>query len=77
MSSILKFASQGLGICLLPQFLCSKYLESGELMRLLPEWEGVSYPVSIVVPPGNEKSKRLKVIVDEIAEVMKEKIDRL
>lgn len=77
MSSILKFASQGLGICLLPQFLCSKYLESGELMRLLPEWEGVSYPVSIVVSPGNEKSKRLKVIVEQIAEVMKEKIDRL
>jgi LysR family transcriptional regulator for bpeEF and oprC len=72
MSSILKFASQGIGIGLLPYFLCSRLIESRELIRVLPEWEGLSYPVSIVVPPGHGHSKRLKVVIEHISKVMKE-----
>lgn len=71
MSSILKFARDGIGIGLLPQFLCAKLIKSGELIRVLGDWEGLSYPVSIVVPPGHGQSKRLKVIVDELTSVMK------
>lgn len=72
MSSLLKFANQGIGIGLLPYFLCSKHIESGELLRVLPEWEGLSYPVSIVTPPGNSQSERLKVVVEHLSKVMKE-----
>lgn len=72
MSSILKFAKEGIGVSLLPHFLCSKFIESGELLRVLPEWEGLSYPVSIVVPPGHGQSQRLKVVIEHIAKVMKE-----
>lgn len=72
MSSILKFANQGIGVGLLPYFLCSKLIESGELLRVLPEWEGLSYPVSIVMPPGHGQSKRLKVVIEHISKVMKD-----
>lgn len=72
MSSILKFAKQGIGIGLLPYFLCSKLIETGELLRVLPEWEGLSYPVSIVVPPGHGQSKRLKIVIERLSQVMKE-----
>ncbi len=74
MSSIFKFSKSGIGIGLLPYFLALKHIESGELIRVLPEWEGASYPISIVTPPGQGQSKRLKLITDHLADVMKKTI---
>lgn len=66
MTSLLHGALQGGGIAAIPSYLCKRYLESGDLVRILPEWSGPPYPASIVTPLAPSSSARLKITVDHI-----------
>lgn len=70
MSSLLKLVKDGVGIGLLPHFLCREGLASGQLVRVLPEWEGLSYQVSIVTPPGYSNSSRLKLVSEHLSKAI-------
>jgi DNA-binding transcriptional LysR family regulator len=66
MSSLLEMAVQGVGVALVPQYLCRARLNSGELVRVLPDWAGEGLPVSSVYPLGSHSSSRMKLISERL-----------
>lgn len=66
MSSLLSMAVAGAGIALVPVYLCRPHLESGKLVRLLPEWSSPGLAVSIISPLAPSSSARLKITIDKI-----------
>lgn len=76
MSSLLKMALVDGGVALVPQFLCEKELESGKLIRVLPEWSSPGLPVSIVTPQAPTSSVRLKMTVDQIFTALHETLKK-
>lgn len=70
MTSLLKMALVGGGVGLLPSYMCAPYFESGELVRVLPEWKTPGIPTSIVSPLAPSSTARLKVTVDHLAKVL-------
>ena len=70
MSSLLSLALQSAGIAFIPSFLAKPHINSGELKRILPEWKGEGLPIYLVTPTGTSESSRLKLIADELSEVV-------
>lgn len=58
----------GLGISNLPDFLCAPYLESGELVEILPEWQFEQIDLNIVMPPSTLRPARVNVLIDHLKE---------
>lgn len=77
MSSLVKLASQGVGIAMVPFFLCRDALDAGKLVRILPDWDGLSFPVSIVSPPGYSNSSRLRLVSDQLASAIQESLKKI
>ena len=40
-------------------------LDDGRLVRVLPEWQGTTFPVSVLTPGHAAESARLKTVRDE------------
>ena len=58
----------GLGVALLPCFICGEDLRAGRLVRLLPDWEGsADSAVSAVYPAARHLSPKVRVFVDFLA----------
>lgn len=70
MSSLLKATLAGGGIALMPEFFCRREIESGNLVQILPQWSSVGMPVSVVSPLPFSASARLRLITDQISEVV-------
>lgn len=64
MSSVLKACASGAGVALVPGFLAKPYLESGELIRILPQWTSQGVPVSMLSPLPFSSSARLRMATD-------------
>lgn len=71
MSSLLSMALADGGIALVPTYICHPYIENGKLVRVLPEWSSVGWPVSMVSPLAPSSSARLKATVDQILAELK------
>jgi DNA-binding transcriptional LysR family regulator len=54
----------GNGIALLPTFFCYPELNSGKLIRLLPEWHTELSPVHFVYPGQKHVSAKLTAFID-------------
>lgn len=67
-TSSLMACVDGLGIALLPEFICREHFAAGRLVRLLPEWEVPTAPVSFVYPQRKLIPKRLRVLIDYLIE---------
>ncbi len=62
-------ARSGLGIALLPCFICGEDLRAGRLVRVLPGWEAPpDSAVSAVYPAARHLSPKVRVFVDFLAE---------
>jgi len=57
-------AKAGLGVALLPTFICHRDLKAGSLVRLLPEWEPKGYPVYAVLPSRRHPSTAVRALLD-------------
>lgn len=68
MSSLLKATMANAGISVIPGFLCRQALESGKLVRVLPQWTTVGMPVSLLSPLAFSSSARLRIVADHLAE---------
>lgn len=68
MSSLMKAAIADAGIALVPSFLCRPYIESGELVHVLPQWTSVGLPVSLLSPLPFSSSARLRMTADYFVE---------
>ncbi len=64
MSTLANLAVAGAGIGLVPTYLCRDFLRSGKLVRVLPEWTGSTFPISVLTPGHVAESARLKKVRD-------------
>lgn len=56
----------GLGIGLLPSYLCVDDVRARRLERLLPQWNAPSTPVHVVYPSTRHMSAKVKTFVDHL-----------
>ncbi len=75
-TSVYKLTLSGAGVSVLPTFLCQKDIDTGELIRVLEDWEYTEVPVSLVSPLSTQNSVRLKVISDEIINTLRKRLNR-
>lgn len=61
-------ALEGGGVFRSLSYLVAPHLRSGELVRLLPEYEPPSVPVHLVVPEGRRASARVRAFVELAAQ---------
>ena len=72
MTSLLRLTVAGAGVTLLPRFLCRPFVESGELVEVLPDWVSPGMAVWMISPLATSSSARLKVTSERIhAELVK------
>jgi DNA-binding transcriptional LysR family regulator len=58
----------GLGVGLLPEFLCRQGLVTGKLVRVLPEWSlPATMPLCAIYPATLATDKRVQVYVEFLA----------
>ena len=61
-------ALQGVGICLAAGFLVHDDLESGRLVRLLPEYRPVEFSMNAVYPHRHHLSAKVRTFIDLLAQ---------
>lgn len=66
MTSLLQVAIAGGGVALVPSYLVKQDLQLKRLVRVLPGWSNVGFPVSLVSPVSMSSSVRLKLISEKI-----------
>lgn len=59
-----------LGVVQLTCFMAGPLLKSGELVRVLEDWDAEPLPVYVVYPPNRHLSSRLRVFVDWVVELI-------
>jgi DNA-binding transcriptional LysR family regulator len=60
-------ASEGLGICILPTFIASPSIASGELEPILRDYPLDDVGLHVVMPPGRAVTARVRALVDFLA----------
>jgi DNA-binding transcriptional LysR family regulator len=65
---LLTVSAGGLGIALLPAFLCAADVRAHRLERVLPDWSGPSIPMHAVYPSRRHVSPKVKSLVDHLHE---------
>jgi DNA-binding transcriptional LysR family regulator len=60
-------ASEGLGICILPTFIASSAIASGELETILNGYPLDDVGLHVVMPPGRAITARVRALVDFLA----------
>lgn len=70
-TSVYKLTMAGVGVSVLPTFLCQKDIDNGDLISTLTDWKYADVPVSLVSPLSTLNSVRLKVVSDEIVEALR------
>lgn len=66
MSSVISAALAGAGVALVPSYLAREHLANGTLVRILSDWHGPRFPVSLVSPTSMVSSSRLSILTSEI-----------
>jgi len=61
----------GLGLAILPEFICREHLKAGRLVRLLPNYKMQEVWVSLVYPDRQLMPKRKKLLIDYLLDVYK------
>lgn len=65
--SAVEWALAGHGIVMRAQWDVDRYLHTGRLVRILPDWQTPSAPVYAVFPQRHQSSSRVKLFVDHLA----------
>jgi DNA-binding transcriptional LysR family regulator len=60
----------GLGIGLLPAFVCVEALRAGRMERVLHEWQPPAVPMQVVYPTTRHLSPKVKTFVDHLQQRM-------
>ncbi|CAN7395349.1 MULTISPECIES: LysR family transcriptional regulator [unclassified Variovorax] len=60
----------GMGIGYSPEWLFDQEIASGELQRLLPDWETVTMPIHLVSPHERRHSAKVKAFAEHVAKAM-------
>lgn len=65
-----ELASQGIGITLLPTFICRNDVEGKRLVPILPGWFVSSSPISVVYTAQKFQHPKIKVFIEELVKAM-------
>jgi LysR family transcriptional regulator for bpeEF and oprC len=68
-NAVTEAALAGLGITQIGSFGADQHLQSGRLVRVLPEWSHPPVPVYVVYPPNRHLSAKVRAFVDWAAEL--------
>lgn len=60
----------GLGALWLPEYMARAHVARGELVPLLRDWQLDSMPLYVAFPPNRHVSRKLRVFIDWIVELM-------
>ncbi|MCA1860349.1 LysR family transcriptional regulator [Janthinobacterium sp. HSC-3S05] len=60
----------GLGVLWLPDYMARPHVARGELLPLFPAWTVDPMPLYLAYPPNRHVSKKLRVFIDWVAELM-------
>lgn len=71
-ASILELVKAGMGIGLLPDFMCSDPLKKETLLAVCKGWHTKSMPVSLVTPAHKKESPAVKLFTDFLYENLKD-----
>lgn len=66
--TLVEAAVDGWGIILTPTFIAHEALRSGKLKPVLRDWHPVEPQLYAVMPPGRDKTLKVRVFVDHLAE---------
>ena len=72
----LEAARGGIGVCLLPEFVCAPALERGDLEVVLPEWSAPQGTMHFVYPSRRGLLPGVRAFVDFLAERLPESAAR-
>jgi DNA-binding transcriptional LysR family regulator len=61
---LLKMALNGDGITVLPDFISQQYIDTKELIRIVPSWSSKSEVSHILYPPTKNLSKKVKAFIE-------------
>ncbi len=64
MVTTLSAVESGLGIAMIPAFVCQESLKQGRLVRVLPQWEAPAAAFFLVYPDRKLMPKRLRLLID-------------
>ncbi|MCF7749986.1 LysR family transcriptional regulator [Bacillus subtilis subsp. subtilis] len=60
----------GLGVLWLPDYMATAHLATGELVRVLPDWQLEPMPLYVAFPPNRHVSAKLRVFIDWVAALL-------
>jgi DNA-binding transcriptional LysR family regulator len=69
-----ELAIDGNGIALLPTFFCYEAVQSGKLVRVLPQWISQKNPVQFVYPAQKFVTPKLSAFITLSADIIKENL---
>lgn len=70
--AIRDFLRAGLGLGILPGFLCRPDIRAGRLVQVLPGLQTQQVPIAVVWPPVNPMPAKLRVFVDFLASAFRD-----
>lgn len=68
-------ATRAQGVALLPTFICQPSLAAGELVRVLPDWQGRADPLHLVYPRQRFMPPKLRAFIDLGQAVLRARFD--
>ena len=68
MATTLRASQAGVGIALIPAFVCRESIESGSLQQILPQWHGPTAEFYLVYPEKELMPKRVRLLIDFLIE---------
>lgn len=70
MNIVLNLTQSGAGVALMPTSMVANSLQTGELIRVLPEWQGLNREIFLVWPYRRSLSARAKLFRSELIEFL-------
>lgn len=70
MNIVLNLTKSGAGVSLMPASMVANSLQTGELIRVLPEWQGRNREIFLVWPSRRSLSARTKLFRSELIEFL-------
>lgn len=66
--TLLRAATDGLGVTLGPETVLASEIEAGRLVRVLPDYEGPTRPMYVLYPAGRRPTVKVRSFVDAMVE---------
>lgn len=60
----------GMGVLWMPTYMANIHVERGDLVRLFQDWQSNPMPIYLAYPPNRHVSKKLRVFMNWVAELM-------